>query len=266
MSRSLLPNNNPKPPPAAPLLPSREVMDLVAFARARLGFHADPDQVRALDPFIRRGLLNCCRQWGKSTTVAVRAVHQAFHHSGSLTIVAAPSARQSAEFVRKAAGFLRALDIAPRGDGDNEISLAFPNGSRIVGLPGNEAKVRGFSNVALLLVDEASRVQDGFYHALRPMVAANREASIWLMSTPNGRQGFFHEAWSQGDSEWTRIEMRASDCPRINPDFLEEERRTLTDQMFRQEYQCEFVMADFAYFDPESIDDAFRVRDEDDDE
>jgi hypothetical protein len=51
----------------------------------------------------------------------------------SLTLVVSPSARQSGELVRRAAGFASRLGITPKGDGDNEISLGFPNGSRIVG-------------------------------------------------------------------------------------------------------------------------------------
>ena len=239
-------------------LPTRHIVDVVAFARESLAFHPGPDQIQALDPSIRRGLLNCCRQWGKSTTIAIRAVHQALHYPESLTVIASPSGRQSAEFVRKAGGFLRLLGIAPRGDGDNSISLALPNGSRIVGLPGREATIRGFSGVSLLLIDEASRVPDDLYHAVRPMIAANAHAALWLMSTPNGRQGFFYDEWQQGGPEWTRIETPATECPRIRPEFVEEERRHLTDQKFRQEYLCEFIAADHAYFDPEAIDDAFR--------
>ena len=236
----------------------RHTFDAAAFARESLAFQPDEGQLRVLDPLVRRGLLNCCRQWGKSTTVAVRAVHEAVHYAGSLSIVAAPSARQSAEFVRKAGAFLRLLGIAPRGDGDNPISLALPNGSRIVGLPGRESTIRGFSNVSLLLIDEASRVPDDLYEAVRPMIAANPRAAIWLMSTPNGRQGFFHGEWTQGGPGWIRIEAPATRCPRIRPEFLEEERRHLADQKFRQEYLCEFIAADHAYFDPEAIDDAFR--------
>ena len=63
--------------------------------------------------------------------------------------------------------------IGAKGDGDNEISIAFPNGSRIVGLPGNEATARGFSAVSLLVVDEAARVDDDLYRAIRPMVAVS---------------------------------------------------------------------------------------------
>jgi len=43
------------------------------------------------------------------------------------------------------------LGIKVRGDGANEISIAFPNRSRIVGLPHNEATLRGFSKASLIL-------------------------------------------------------------------------------------------------------------------
>ena len=36
--------------------------------------------------------------------------------------------------MRKAAQFARKLEVSRKGDGDNEMSLLFPNGSRIVGL------------------------------------------------------------------------------------------------------------------------------------
>jgi hypothetical protein len=258
VSRKSAQNPPPPPEPECTSFSSRQSVNPVAFARDRLAFHPDPDQARVLDPSVRRGILNCCRQWGKSTTVAVLAVWEAFYHPGSLTIVASPSARQSAEFVRKAAAFLRSLGIRPRRDGDNPISLALPNGSRIAGLPGNEDTIRCFSNVALLLIDEASRVPAELYQAVRPMVAANERAAIWLMSTPNGRQGFFYDEWTAPDSDWIRIETPATRCPRIRPAFLEEERRHMTGQQFRQEYLCEFIAADFAYFDPEAVDDAFR--------
>jgi hypothetical protein len=101
--------------------------------------------------------LNCTRQWGKSTIAAAKAVHRAFTQDKSLVLVASPTDRQSAEFIRKAREMVVTLGIRPRGDGDNQTSLLFPNGSRIVGLPGMEGTVRGFSAVSLLLIDEAAR-------------------------------------------------------------------------------------------------------------
>jgi hypothetical protein len=204
-----------------------------------LGFPADSLQARVLDTQAKRGILNCTRQWGKSTVTAAMAVHQAHHRAGSLTLVVSPSARQSGEFLRKATVFSGKLGFSPKGDGDNQISLAFPNGSRIVGLPGSEATIRGFSAVSLLLVDEASRVSDDLYMAIRPMLAVSG-GTLWLMSTPYGRQGFFHETWAHGGPEWERIRAPAPDCPRIRPEFLDEERATMGERLFRREYLCEF--------------------------
>ena len=135
---------------------------------------------------------------------------------------------------------LRKLGISPVGDGDNEISLMLPNGSRIVGLPGSEGTVRGFSAVSLLLIDEASRVEDAMYKSLRPMLAVGA-GDLWLMSTPYGRRGFFHEAYAHGGDRWHKVTVPATECPRIPAEFLEEEREHLGQLWFRQEYGCEFV-------------------------
>ena len=106
--------------------------------KEKLGFAPDALQCRVLDTRRAAGT-DRTRQRFKSTVTAAKAVHQAWRERGSLTIVINPTSRESGEFVRKAAEFARRLQIKPKGDGDNEISLQFPNGSRIVGLPGNEA-------------------------------------------------------------------------------------------------------------------------------
>jgi hypothetical protein len=44
------------------------------------------------------------------------------------------------------------------------------------------------------------------------MLAASSGA-LWLMSTPRGKRGFFHEAWERGGPEWERIRApRCKDC------------------------------------------------------
>jgi hypothetical protein len=214
--------------------------DIAEWVRRRLGLDPDATQARVLANERKRVLLNCTRQWGKSTITAAKAVHHAYTERETLTLVVSPSARQSGEFLRKATGFAQRLGIRPKGDGDNEMSLVFPGGSRMVGLPANEATIRGFSAVSLLLVDEAARVEDDLYLALRPMLAVSA-GSLWLMSTPFGARGFFYEAWERGGSEWMRVRVPATECPRIAREFLEGERHTMGERWFRQEYLCEFV-------------------------
>jgi Terminase large subunit, T4likevirus-type, N-terminal len=213
---------------------------ITEFALARLGFEADQAQRLVLESEAKRGILNCTRQWGKSTVAAVKAVHRAYSRPGSLVLAASPSERQSAELLRKAAGMVMKLGIAPRSDGDHATSILFPNGSRIVGLPGSEGTVRGFSAVSLLLIDEAARVEDAMYKALRPMLAVGG-GDLWMMSTPWGKRGFFYDEWEHGGEEWTRVSVTGPECERIPGEFLEEERRSLGPAWFAQEYLGEFV-------------------------
>jgi hypothetical protein len=213
-------------------------------------------QERVLASPAKRGILNCTRQWGKSTVAAVKAVRRAATCAGSLVVVASPTDRQSAEFVRKAGELVARLGIRPRGDGKNTRSLMLPNGSRIVGLPGTEATTRGFSAVALMVIDEAARVPDSLYKALRPMLAVSG-GDLWLLSTPYGKQGFFYENWVNGGAEWERAEVKATECPRIGKEFLEEERRQLGEAWFRQEYLCEFVDDERNLFSRELVESAF---------
>jgi hypothetical protein len=191
--------------------------------------------------------------------VATKAVHRAFTQEGSLVLVASPTKRQSAEFLRKAAEFVGRLGIKPRGDGDNDISLKFPNGSRIVGLPGTEGTIRGFSAVSLLLIDEASRVEDVLYKALRPMLAVGN-GDMWMMSTPFGKRGFFYECWEHGGPNWHRVRVPATECPRIPSEFLEEERSQMGAVWFAQEYMCEFVDNGATVFSREVVESALDGR------
>jgi hypothetical protein len=61
------------------------------WAREEMGFEPDWVQARVLESETRQGVLNCCRQWGKSTVTAVKAVHEAWTREGSLTVVVSPS-------------------------------------------------------------------------------------------------------------------------------------------------------------------------------
>jgi hypothetical protein len=133
--------------------------------------------------------------------------------------------------------------------------VRLPNGSRIVGLPGNEGTIRGFSAVSLLIVDEAARVSDELYKALRPMLTV-ANGDVWLLSTPFGKRGFFYEQWEHGGAEWMRFRVPATECPRIPASRLEMEKRQLGDPWFRQEYLCEFVATDLQMFDSDLVSEA----------
>jgi hypothetical protein len=231
-------------------------LDAVAFARERLGFEPDEKQAELLATTAQQVILNCTRQWGKSTVSAARAVYEAWSKPGSLTLVVSPSERQSGEFVRKARTFAARIESKVRGDGQNRCSVMLANGSRIVGVPSRDT-IRGFSAVSLLLVDEASRVVDELYYAVQPMLAVSNGAT-WLLSTPLGKRGFFWEEWAKGGADWKRVSVPATECLRIPAAFLaRQRRRAWSEDWFRQEYMCCFVDSDECVFPRELVERAF---------
>jgi hypothetical protein len=182
----------------------------------------------------------------------VIALHRALYHPGSLVLCLAPALRQSQELFAKIAGFYRDLGRPVPPQGERKLSLELENGSRIITLPGSEKTIRGFSGATLLLVDEASRVDDGLYYAIRPMLAVSG-GSLIMLTTPYGKRGVFYEEWITSH-EWERFEFPASQCPRISEAFLREEEESLPPFIYRQEYECSFEETEDQVFTIDMID------------
>lgn len=227
-------------------------LDPVQFA-IRAGITPDPWQRDLLRSAARQIVVNNSRQSGKSTITAVKAAHTAIYQPNALVLILAPSERQAKELLRKVKDVIGGLDgVIEPAESESVLQLEFANGSRIIALPGKEATIRGFSGVTLLIVDEASRVPDELYQAVRPMLAVSG-GSIVLLSTPFGRRGFFFQEWENGGDQWQRIRVPASECPRIDPAWLEQERSAIGDWWFRQEYGCEFLATDDQLFSYEHV-------------
>jgi len=225
-------------------------LDPAAFAES-LGIVPDAWQAGVLRSPTKRTLLLCSRQSGKSTISAVAAVHRAVYRPNSLILLVSPSLRQSSELFRKVTTLLRVVAPAPARIEDNRLSLELANGSRVVSLPGSEATVRGFSGASLIIEDEAARVDDGLYQAVRPMLATS-DGDLILLSTPFGARGHFHDAWTS-DEPWERVRVTARDCPRISESFLAGERAAMGDLAFRSEYDVEFVDTEDNVFSSEHV-------------
>src|SRR5215216_3464734 len=229
----------------------RLALDRATFAR-ELGLEPDPWQERLLRSTSDRVLLNCCRQSGKSTMAALIGPHRAIYHPGSLILILAPAERQAKEtFAKVAEMYASSGGRAVAPDSYRKLGMEFSNHSRIEALPGTEKTIRGFSGTALLILDEAARVADELYFAVRPMLAISGGA-LMMLTTPYGKGGIFYEEWSGGRG-WERYEVPAEECPRITPEFLEEERDALPSWVYRQEYECSFEETEDQVFTYEMV-------------
>lgn len=214
------------------------------------GMEPDEWQLQALSPRQKRTLILVTRQGGKSTTVAGKALHTSYAKPGSLCLLVSPSLRQSQELFTKVVALHYASGEPVALDSLSALRLETVHGSRVIALPASEKTVRGYSGVDLLVIDEAARVLDEFYLSVRPMLAVSG-GELVALTTPWGKRGWFYDAWTSSE-DWQRIKVTAHNCPRISPEFLAEERRTMPAAWFESEYLCQFS---------DTVDSVFRTED-----
>jgi hypothetical protein len=229
-------------------------LDPIELARD-CGIEPDDVQARLLTSTAKRMLVNCCRQWGKSTVTGLIALHEAIYNAPAMIVLVSPSQNQSTELFRKIHDFWQALSSAPEANQESLTRMSLENGSRIISLPGSERTTRGYSGATLVVMDEAARVDDTLLSAVRPMLATTN-GRFFALSTPAGKRGFFYEAWEHGEG-WERISVKGSECPRISPEFLTEEMEALGPLRFSEEYECIFTDAETSVFGAELIEACF---------
>lgn len=230
----------------------RRALSPVEFALDVSGFKSLDDwQVEVLSSANDRISLNCTRQGGKSAVAALLALHGAVYKPSSLALLLSPSLRQSSELFQRVHTFYRTIAQEAPCQRESALRMELRNGSRIISLPGKEATIRGYSGVDLLVVDEASRVPDDLYNAIRPMLAISNGRLV-LLSTPFGRRGFFCDIWEGGEG-WKKIRITADQCPRISKEFLEREKVTMPSWFFSQEYMCCFEESAAYIFDYDAV-------------
>jgi hypothetical protein len=210
--------------------PQVEVPDACTLFTRAIG-PPDAWQAEVLTSTAPRLSMNCCRQSGKSETVACLALHTALATPNSLILLVSSSLRQSQELFKKVVVAWRVLGYPMSLEAQSSLRYELRNGSRLIALPATEGTVRGYSGVDLLVIDEAARVDDSLYMACRPMTAVSG-GRIVTLSTPFGKRGWWFREWSSGEG-WQRTLVKAYDCPRIPPAFLEEEFRTLPNLWFQ---------------------------------
>jgi hypothetical protein len=179
-------------------------------------------------------LVLSARQVGKTTTASWAIAHSMVFTPGSLSVIACPAQRQSAEAVRRVREALIAAGAELKSD--NVYGLELKNGSRVLALPGTDDSIRGLTVDAWIVADEAARLPNDLIAALRPMRARRPQARFAMLSTAWSRTDPFWTAWSGDDPSWMRLQATADAVGTFSPAFLEQERRALGDQVFKREY------------------------------
>jgi hypothetical protein len=194
-----------------------------------LGFKPYEWQKAILRSPHKRKVINGARQAGKSTIVSAKPCHIAKHYPGSVSIIIAATEKQAFLDMEKVRDFIAHDPQYPKRERLSEHLITLAYGSWIMVVPATEKAARGPSAPRLILLDEASRIEDIVYTSgVIPMLTENPDCELISISTPNGKQGFFYKSFN--NPKWERYEIRSPWEPvdlefRLIPAIPEEEYR-----------------------------------------
>jgi phage terminase large subunit-like protein len=234
---------------AATRIPS----DPVEFAVSVLDWRPFPYQEELLADESKRICVCAGRQTGKSTTVAVKALHFALSRPNARVLLVAPTLRQSLNLLEKVSDFVRSSRVCARLlRRKTRTEVSFRNGSRVVALPSGTLgnTIRGLT-ADLVIVDEAAFVPERVItDVLMPQIATT-EGSFWMVSTPWDKNHVFYRCFN--DPNWSSRRWPTTYCPLVSPSFVEEQRRLMGEEAFRREMLAEFVDDSDSFFPSDLI-------------
>jgi len=228
-----------------------EIKGPVDFAETILGMKPFPYQAKLLEDTSKRIVACMGRQTGKTTTIAMKAIHFADANPKVTVLITAPSLRQSMIMFDRIATFVySSADLRNKVVRATRTLIHFENGSKIIALPCSENLLRGYT-AHMVILDEASWIpEEVITQVLFPMLTTTQGYAIFL-STPWDKNHFFYRAFVNPNYKVHKV--KSEECPLVTQEFLEEMRANMTREAYLMEYEAEFVEALNSYFPQELI-------------
>ena len=126
---------------------------------------------------------------------------------------------------------------------ESEMVVTFKNGSlyQLIGAD-NADRLRGAGPMGIVL-DEYDSMKEDVWPVVEPILRANG-GWAWFIGTPKGKTKLHELYWRGQDKEqqeWKSWLLKASNSGIIPADQLVESRKTMPQNLFNQEWECEFL-------------------------
>lgn len=224
----------------------KALQDPVKFVQVFFNFNPTEYQKRFLQDKSKRIVLKWSRQAGKTTTLALRAIWFAVSHPRTLTLIVAPSLRQSMILSDRLQDFLMGLPEKWRNLFIQKLQrtvVTFRNGSRIVALPNSPQLLRGYT-AHQVITDECAFFKDDalvFYNVLYPMLQTT-DGTLIASSTPWNTDSVFYQMcqdshFSKHFITWREVVQAGL----AKQSFIEEMQQLLPHEEFLREFEAQFV-------------------------
>lgn len=208
----------------------------------------------------------CGTKFGKTYGCSIRLVKEAWDNRNSLNWWVAPTFAQSKMAYNQVKRMLP-VGMYKEYKADMRLELLAPDGevwSTIEFKSGdNPDSLRGFA-VNFCVIDEAARIQYESFISVMTTLTQTRGRAI-IISTPKGR-GWFYDVYQRGVKlkangdpkypagikdpwkEWYSVRLPTWVNPHVPLESIEELRRNLPSQVFRQEVAAQFLMESAGVF------------------
>jgi hypothetical protein len=202
-----------------------------------------PGQQAVLESEAKYRILACGRRWGKTKTCARAARDDALTHSDDFLIWWV-----SPTYLQSDIGFRELLKETPDelivDINRTKRRIEFVTGVRVEFKTAEKPDNLRGEGVDLLIIDEAAQVgKYAWENALSPTLADNPDSKLIAISTPRGRN-WFHPLFLRGqdpdEPDYQSWNRPSTENPWIDHEFIEEQKRTMPDRVFEQEYLAEF--------------------------
>lgn len=209
-------------------------------------------------------IVNKSRKIGVSETILRILAHRAFFdYAGHDIMIVAQREPQAKKLMSR----LQGSDIQYSGQmfdnpllrdyvvKKNELELVLSNGTHFWAFPSTASSFRGPDRVKAIFLDEAAHFDiledEKIYTALSPNLI-NTKGDMFIVSTPNGRRGFFHRLYAES-SDFTKFTLPYTVAlgALIDQKEIDQERRN--NLLFEQEYGCQFLSTRSAAFPPRTF-------------
>ena len=162
--------------------------------------------------------------------------------------------------MQKARQHCQALQIAVRhyncdyldGLSFKQLEIGLPNGVRIIGLPAKPETIRGFTGDVFL--DEFAMHADdrAIWAAIFPTLLRG-DGELDIASTPKGKKNMFYELSKNDRFECTTVTLPDAVAQGLHVDADEVRRSMGDDELYRQEFLCEFLDGTTAFLTYDQI-------------
>jgi len=200
----------------------------------------------SLDPWQEKILAtpgNICvrsgRQVGKSTVVSIKAGEFAMKNKNKVIMVVAAVERSAYLLFEKVLSYIHARNKKLIKGRPTKKEIKLKNGSRILCLPTGDSGygIRGHT-IDLLIADEAAFINDDVWTAVTPMLTVTGGAT-WLLSTPLGREGYFHDSFD--DNDYTAFHISTEEVMEIRSGIIKENMKHLIDSAKKRMTKAQYT-------------------------